>query len=178
MQDLPDKEKRGRPDILHNSLLLALGSRLNQEGHLRVFIHTRNNEIISLNPEVRIPRNYNRFVGLIEQLFEAKVVPPNSNQPLLTIRVSNLGQLLDELKPDLVILFTEDGVLTKDEKLRSIFTNENRVVALVGGFPHGSLSQNIQDLSDMKLSIYKNPLTTLAVISTVIQAAEQSLEIT
>lgn len=177
MHDLPEKEKRGRPDIIHNSLLLALGSRLNQEGHLRVFVHTRNDEVISLNPGVRIPRNYNRFVGLIEQLFEVKTVPPDSDQPLMSISTLTLEQLIRELEPDVVVLFTENGLPTNDKKLQNIFSDESRVVALVGGFPHGTISPKVSNLSDMKLSIYNKTLTTLVVISTVIQAAEQSLNI-
>ena len=51
MQDMTEKDKRGRPDIIHTALLLALGSRLNKDGYLRIYIHTRNDEIITINPK-------------------------------------------------------------------------------------------------------------------------------
>ncbi|MFQ5761801.1 MAG: hypothetical protein ACE5PO_02085, partial [Candidatus Bathyarchaeia archaeon] len=69
MAKLKQKEKRGRPDIIHFCLLEALGSPLNLEGLLQVHIHTLNNQVLTVNPRCRLPRNYNRFIGLMQQLF-------------------------------------------------------------------------------------------------------------
>jgi len=41
---------------------------LNKSGNLTLFIHTTNNKIYKINPEIRITRNYNRFKGLIGKL--------------------------------------------------------------------------------------------------------------
>lgn len=60
---------------------------------LRVYIHTRNNEIIYVKPETRIPRNYNRFVGLMESLFKNKAVPPELE--LLKLRIIKNGQIVE-----------------------------------------------------------------------------------
>ncbi|NVM54693.1 MAG: 16S rRNA methyltransferase [Candidatus Helarchaeota archaeon] len=176
MGKLPEKNKRGRPDIIHNSLLLALESRLNKEGYLQIYVHTRNDEILTFNPEVRIPRNYNRFVGLMEQLFDIKKIPPNSEQILISMSSQSLEEFLHKLDPNLVVLFTENGLPTNDIKLQKIFSENNKVVALIGGFPHGDFSQKIYKLADMKLSIYSEPLNTLVVISSLIHNAEQSLK--
>ena len=35
-----------------------------------IIVHTRNNDVITIDPETRIMRNYTRFIGLMEQLFE------------------------------------------------------------------------------------------------------------
>jgi rRNA small subunit pseudouridine methyltransferase Nep1 len=75
IKKLPDGERRGRPDIVHICLLNALESIASKEGKLRVYVHTRNDEVIYIRPETRIPRNYNRFVGLMESLFRDRVVP-------------------------------------------------------------------------------------------------------
>ena len=40
MKKLRDRHKRGRPDIVHVSLLEALSSPLNLEGKLEVIVHT------------------------------------------------------------------------------------------------------------------------------------------
>ncbi|MBU0623991.1 MAG: 16S rRNA methyltransferase, partial [Candidatus Thermoplasmatota archaeon] len=66
---LPDSERRGRPDIVHFFLMLCIDSDLSAEGKLRVFVHTRNNDVIAVNPETRLPPHYPRFVGLIESLY-------------------------------------------------------------------------------------------------------------
>ena len=39
MRELKENQKRGRPDIIHFSLLEALSSALNKEGFLQVFVH-------------------------------------------------------------------------------------------------------------------------------------------
>lgn len=70
-----DRRRRGRPDILHNIILALQDSIVNQRGHLRVAIHTRNDQLITLGPETRLPRNFNRFVGLAEQLLLKNIVP-------------------------------------------------------------------------------------------------------
>ena len=59
---------RGRPDIVHFSLLVALGSPLNSDGQLNCFVHTRDDHVIALDPRTRLPRNTDRFTDLIEQL--------------------------------------------------------------------------------------------------------------
>lgn len=59
-----------RPDILHQSLLILLDSPLNKSGNLRILIETAEKKVITVNPQVRIPRIYSRFTGLIVQLIE------------------------------------------------------------------------------------------------------------
>ena len=39
---------------------------------LEVLIHTQDEYLITVNPKIRLPKNYVRFVGLIEQLFKEK----------------------------------------------------------------------------------------------------------
>jgi len=57
-----------RPDIVHQCLLTLLDSPLNKAGLLKIYIETRNNQIIDVHPSLRIPRTYNRFAGLMVQL--------------------------------------------------------------------------------------------------------------
>ena len=57
-----------RPDITHQCLLALLDSPLNKAGKLQVYIHTTKNVLIEVNPQVRIPRTFKRFCGLMVQL--------------------------------------------------------------------------------------------------------------
>jgi len=175
MQDLIDRNKRGRPDIIQTSLLLALGSRLNKEGHLQIYVHTRNDEIITFNPQVRIPRNYNRFIGLIEQLFEIKTITTDSQQILISISSKTLEDLLHSIKPTLTILFTENGLVENRNNLQESFSEQEHIVILIGGFPHGDFNPKTFALTDSKVSIYPQPLDTLVVVSYAISVAEQAL---
>jgi rRNA small subunit pseudouridine methyltransferase Nep1 len=104
MVNLVEKERQGRPDIIHLTLLGALGSPLNLEGLLRVYVHTYNNHIITFKPEIRLPRNFNRFIGLMEQLFEKRKVPPE--EVLMTLRGGSLEKLLGGMKPKHSLVLT------------------------------------------------------------------------
>ncbi|HEY5620903.1 MAG TPA: hypothetical protein VIK88_04545, partial [Candidatus Bathyarchaeia archaeon] len=53
--------RRGRPEIAHFCLLLALGSPLNMRGDLRCYVHTIGNRIIKVDPEARLPRSTDRW---------------------------------------------------------------------------------------------------------------------
>ena len=55
MHELPEGEKKGRPDIIHFCLLEALGAPLNLEGNLHLGIHTLNGVSIDVNPDVSYP---------------------------------------------------------------------------------------------------------------------------
>ena len=54
-----------RPDITHQCLLSLLDSPLNKAGKMQVYIRTKKNVLIELNPKCRIPRTFKRFSGLI-----------------------------------------------------------------------------------------------------------------
>ncbi|AEA46635.1 16S rRNA methyltransferase [Archaeoglobus veneficus] len=122
MKNLPNREKRGRPDIVHACLLAALDSELNQAGQLEIFIHTIGGEIIRVSGETRIPRNYNRFVGLMEDLFRKRVIEADGVR-LLEILDSSLESII--LQP--TVLMREGG---------EAFRPDARTVC-IGAFPHG-----------------------------------------
>lgn len=47
------------------SLLMLMDSPLNRAGLLQVYIHTKKNVLIEVNPQTRIPRTFDRFCGLM-----------------------------------------------------------------------------------------------------------------
>jgi len=109
MKRLEKSEKRGRPDIVHFALLEALGSLLNREGLLQVYVHTLNDYVITVDPSIRLPRNCNRFFSLIEQLFEHRRVPPQPKEKaLLTLKRQTLPLLIREIKSSYVLAFKQN----------------------------------------------------------------------
>ena len=50
-----------RPDITHQCLLALMDTPLNKAGRLEVFIKTKKNVLIEVNPNIRIPRTFKRF---------------------------------------------------------------------------------------------------------------------
>ncbi len=171
MKKLQDREKRGRPDIVHISLLNALESPLNKEGLLRIYVQTYHRHIIFIKPETRLPRNYNRFVGLMEQLLLTGKVPPDAEEPLMYIKTMTLSDLLESIGRDGLILLWEKGRRRRPEDIIDHAVKNNYAIG-IGGFPHGDYSREILDLSDDQFSIYDKSLATWIVVSRIIAGAE------
>jgi len=178
MKKLEHSEKRGRPDIVHFALLEALGSPLNKEGLLQVCVHTFNDYVITVNPETRLPRNYHRFVNLIEQLFECGRVPPQQRQTaLLTLEHKTLKQLILEVKPSYVLAFSRTGKPHTLEEATSKLSNKKRPLLIVGGFPHGHFSEATLKLVNETVCIDPDMLETWTVTSRAIYEYERVLSI-
>ncbi|RLF17559.1 MAG: 16S rRNA methyltransferase [Thermoprotei archaeon] len=169
---LKDIEKRGRPDIVHLALLEALGSPLNKVGLLKVYVHTYANYLIYIRPDVRLPRNYLRFVGLMEQLLEVGKVPPDSDNPLLIAKKGDLSDLIGEIAPTKVILMTEEGEKMKLMELGKLLLSMPKPLVIIGAFQRGDFKKETKALSDLKISIFDESLDAWTVVSRVITAYE------
>jgi rRNA small subunit pseudouridine methyltransferase Nep1 len=133
-------EKMGRPDIIHNTLLQVLETPLNWERKLRVFVHTQDDHVISINPRIRLPRNYTRFVGLIEQLYSSKRVP-ETGEPLMELEKSPLQRLVRKIAPSEVTGFS---ILGRPTLMRAAAEYAARVpdpLVFIGGFPRGHFTE-------------------------------------
>jgi rRNA small subunit pseudouridine methyltransferase Nep1 len=168
---LPDGDRRGRPDIVHMFLLLSLDSDMNAAGRLRVFVHTRNDDVVAVNPETRLPPNYIRFVGLIEQLFEQQVVPSRENALLELRRKVPLATLVNALKPDSVIILDPEGERTPLEDAIASAEGE-RVVVIMGGFSKGTFSSDMGKLKATRVSLGERMLKVWTVSSKTLRALE------
>ena len=175
MRRLPDGDRRGRPDIVHVCLLLALDTPLNREGLLRTYVHTRHNKIITVDPSTRLPRMFNRFTGLIEHLFLTGEAPPES--PLLRLENASLAELIERIRPKKVITFSELGQRKLCRELFDDISKEDEVCVVVGGFPHGEFLSNVAELSDELVSIDPELLRAPTVTARAIYAYEEALGI-
>lgn len=54
-----------RPDILHQELMAVLDSPLNKAGFLKIYIHSSTGVLIDVSSQMRVPRTYKRFAGLM-----------------------------------------------------------------------------------------------------------------
>jgi rRNA small subunit pseudouridine methyltransferase Nep1 len=162
--------KRGRPDIVHSTLLTILGSPLDRERLLDVFVHTWEDYVIRVSPDARLPRNYDRFLGLIEQLYETKVVPPEGER-LLELRVQTLHALLDELRPDRTVAFSTLG---KSRSIRSVFAEAmpDRTAVLIGGFPRGHLRSEHERLAGELVAVDREAIDAWVIAGRVVYEFE------
>lgn len=172
MKDLENRHKRGRPDIAHISLLEMLESPLNKAGYLKVAIHTVEGHAIFIDPSTKIPRNYNRFVGLVEQLFKEGRVPPKSEKPLMYIKTVTLSHLLEELGARGLILLREVCERKPISEVVKTAIVEKMAIG-IGGFPHGDFEEATIAHANLCYSIHYKPLATFIVVSRVISSAEK-----
>lgn len=171
MRKLDDSERRGRPDIIQVCILSALDSPLNREGFLKFYVHTRHDKIIDIDPETRIPRSYNRFIGLMEQLFITGGVPPDD--PLMTLSENSLEEKINQINARKTFAFTQKGKKITKDQLFSNFEREDDICAIIGGFPHGEFISNIQKIADELITIYPESLDAISVVNHVIQFCEE-----
>ncbi len=163
-EKLPEYYKRGRPDIIHITLLNLLESPLNRKGLLRIYIHTINDIVIFIDPKIRIPKNYNRFVGLVEQLFKEGRVPPDSKNPLMILRNLSLKDLVEKVSDNKPVLLSEKGKHLKFRKLVEYIIDSNKPV-IIGGFQHGDFSEDTYNLTNEVYSVYEEALPTWIIAS-------------
>lgn len=175
MKGLPNAEKRGRPDIVHMALLEALGSPLNREGLLSIHVHTIGDMIIDVNPSVRLPRNYNRFLGLMEQLFANGSITTASGEELLRIRPGRMRDLIGALNPSRVLAFTRAGPPRTIKDCVGELMAQDRPAAVIGGFPHGGFSEETLGLADALARIDRESLDASIVVSRLIYEFEEAL---
>lgn len=174
MKNLPNSGKRGRPDIVHFCLLEALGSPLNKEGLLRTYVHTINDYVISIEPETRLPKNFNRFIGLIEDLFEHSHVPP-SGKTLLSLEEKRLAELMEAIKPTYTVAFERGGRPKTFEEVASNLSREDRPAVLIGGFPHGEFSEDVIRLANEVVCVDPEALEAWVVVSRMIYEYERAI---
>lgn len=171
MAKLDNFEKRGRPDILHNCLLNALGSPLNKHHLLKLYFHTINNRIFELNPEIRISRNYNRFKGLAAKLLIDRNIRFNNSYLIKEID-ENLKDLIKSIKKREIILFSSRGHQILHHLDLFQVNKIKNYITIVGGFQKGTFSKEIMQLSDKIISISKYSLDAWIVVSKIISFYE------
>jgi rRNA small subunit pseudouridine methyltransferase Nep1 len=176
MKRLPQAYKRGRPDIVHFSLLEALGSPLNREGRLQVYVHTINDSTITVNSKVRLPRNYSRFVGLMEQLFEMGRVPPKET-PLLKLEQKTFPQLIHEIKPTYIMGLTRKGSPKTLEEAVSRLSREEKPAVIIGAFPQGNFSEETINMANETACIDLETLEAWTVTSRIIYEYECAISL-
>lgn len=167
MKELTDRSKRGRPDIVHLAMLMFLTEQTPIKGDF--YIHTIDGKIIYVKNDMRPPKNYNRFIGLMEQLLVYGKVPINSDEPLMKILDLKLENLKEKYK---IGVLSENGKRVSPEDLCKL--GDDWLLG-VGAFPHGDFSEEVKKVADDYFSISSYKLETHQVICRLISSCLQLL---
>ncbi len=142
---------------------------------LRIYVHTRHDKVITVDPAARPPRMFYRFEGLLEHLFLTGETPPEN--PLLRLEDASLAALVERLRPKKVITFSEPGQRKQLRDVYSGLSREDDVCVVVGGFPHGDFLSDVAKLSDELVSIDPDLLHASTVAARAIYAYEEAFRI-
>ena len=182
MTKLDQSDRRGRPDIIFHSLVTLLETPLCKEGLLQIYMHLQDGRVIEINPNVRLPRNYDRFVGLIEQLLIFGRVP-SEGESLLQVSKLTLSSLLSKLKgvhsDTKTILAVEGGEKTGIQGFRDLLPDDSDVPVVVGigAFPHGDISVEKKQLFDTHLELDKEVMMAWHVCAEVLWIYSERIEV-
>ena len=170
MERLKDSEKRGRPDLVHGTLLSVTGTPLFLEGKVRTFVHTHSNLVLEIAPKTRIPKSYIRFRGLMEKALSGGDID------LVRVRGSDLRELMRRtISPDIVFGLSVQGKKMELEELAEKLMAADNPCVLIGGFPHGHFAPETLSVVDELVRIHEMPLEAHVVTSRLLYEFEKAL---
>ncbi|MDE1770588.1 MAG: ribosome biogenesis protein [Thaumarchaeota archaeon] len=172
MKGIKNEIKRGRPDLVHFSLLEACSIPLYFENKLNVFVHTIDDKVISVGQNVRLPKSYHRFIGLVEKLYTTGKIKEGDNT-LLEIKNMNFGNLIKKINPKQTIALSSKGIKSSYQKLAEEIKDDTCIV--IGGFSKGQFSDENRTYFDKEISVDKEPLEAHIIISRVLYEYEKRI---
>jgi len=171
MAKLNDPEKRGRPDLVHVTLLNVTGTPLYLDGLVRLFVHTYDDVVLEIAEKTRIPKSYLRFRGLME-----KALVERPSQGLIRVHSMGVKELQRMVSSEGVFGLSIQGrMMPLEELARKVRAAKNPSV-IVGGFPHGHFSPETLLVVDQLVRIDAKPLEAHVVASRVIYEIEKAGE--
>jgi rRNA small subunit pseudouridine methyltransferase Nep1 len=145
MVKLKDGFRRGRPDLVHLTLLSATSTPLHQDGKAKIYIHTIDDLVLEFGEGTRPPKSYARFRNLMEKML---VERPESG--LVSVRESTLSKLLKSIGADHTTGLSVQGAPVRLEALAEDLVTRKDPAVVVGGFPRGHfLPTNLKAFDDL-----------------------------
>lgn len=118
-------------------MLALLDSPLNKAGMLQIFIRTEQNVVIEVNPQLRIPRTFKRFSGLMAQLLSKyKIRGEHSSEFLLKLVKAPVESHFPVGCPK-VGLSVEGRLVDVDKYVEEKFDKNDTVVIAIGAVSKG-----------------------------------------
>ena len=172
MKGINNEIKRGRPDLIHFSILEATTIPLYLQNKIKIYIHTINDKVIYIGENVHIPKSYHRFEGLIEKLFLEKTIRFDTSI-LLEIKEKSFSELINEIKPSKIIGFSTKGELSSFEKISSEISDNTCLI--IGGFQKGHFSESTKNKINHLFSVDNLSYEAHVVIARILYEYEKTV---
>lgn len=170
MLRLDDGYRRGRPDLVHLTLLSVTSTPLHQEGRATVYIHTFGDSVLEFGEGARPPKSYARFRNLME-----KMLVERPQEGLVKVRDSDLPRLLRSTGADLSVGLSIQGAPVTFESLAYDMVSKDSPAVVVGGFPRGHFLPKDLTAFDRLARIHDKPLDAHVVAGRVVYEVEKML---
>jgi len=162
-----------RPDICHLELMALLDSPLNKAGLLQVFISTKKNVLIEVNPKIRLPRTYKRFAGLMVQLLhKLKIRASEGPQWLLRVVKNPVTRHLPTRCQKYGMSCV--GALVDAHEFVPSLPQDEPVVFVIGAMAHGHLDKTTTPYVQEFISVSEYPLSGAKAIDRLLGAFEKN----
>jgi len=172
MKGIKNEMKRGRPDLVHFSILEATTIPLYLKNKIKLYVHTIDDKVISFGENIHLPKSYHRFAGVIEKLYQEKQIVTN-NDVLLEIKDQTFSELIDEINPTKVIGFSTKGISSSYEKIAAEISDNSCLV--LGGFQKGHFSDSIEDKITNLYSVGDESFEGHVVVSRILYEYEKTI---
>ena len=172
MKGINNEIKRGRPDLVHFSILEATTIPLYLQNKIKIYIHTVDDKVIYIGENVHIPKSYHRFEGLIEKLFLEKTIRFDTSI-LLEIKEKSFSELINEIKPSKIIGFSTKGELSSFEKISSEIPDN--ACLIIGGFQKGHFSESTKNKINHLFSVDNLSYEAHVVIARILYEYEKTV---
>ena len=172
MKGIKNEIKRGRPDLVHFSILEATTIPLYLQNKLNLFVHTIDDKVIHFGKNVHLPKSYHRFEGVIEKLYQEKKITVK-NELLLEIKDQTFLELIDEINPLKIIGFSTEGQLSSYEKIAAQIPDNSCIV--IGGFQKGHFSDSVQNKITDLFSIGNESFEGHVIVSRILYEYEKTI---
>ena len=172
MRGISNELKRGRPDLVHFSILEAASIPLYRENKVDVYIHTIDDHVITLGTNVNVPRSYHRFAGLVEKLFREKVVLAG-DKTLMRADKRTFSELIGRLGASRVIGLSTSGEPKSFEAV-SLMLDHNACI-VVGGFQKGHFAESVQNEIEQLYSVGAESYDAHVVVSRLLYEYEKTI---
>ncbi len=171
MSRLKDGLKRGRPDLVHITLLGITSTPLYQDGAVKVYIHTSNDLVIEIKEGTRPPKSFFRFRSLME-----KVLLERPKDGLIIAYPSSLPALVKRLRGDLVVGLSVQGEYKEFGNLASELVGKKNPIVLIGGFPRGHFVPATLKILDELVRVHERSLDAHVVVGRLLHLIEVKMK--
>jgi rRNA small subunit pseudouridine methyltransferase Nep1 len=127
--------------------------------------------VISIADNLRIPKSYFRFEGVMTSLFRDGSVKSDDGTALMEVRDGTLEQLADDIAPEKIIGLSSAGVQSSAQEVAA---KSAGAMFVVGAFPKGHFGEKTSRLFSCTYSIENRGLEAHLVIARLLYECEKA----